>query len=147
PADAAPPAAVPTPQPMPVVGALRVFPGITAQLTRSVLATPLNALVLEAYGMGNGPSRNEAFVEALAEAVARGVTIVDCTQCLRGTVDLSGYATGADLARAGVLSGYDTTVEAALAKLIFLYSQALPTDTIRELMGVSLCGEVTPQAK
>ena len=38
--------------------------------------------------------RDTAFIAALAEAAARGVVIVDCTQCLAGTVDLTEYAAG-----------------------------------------------------
>src|SRR5713226_5655209 len=89
----------------PVVSALRLFPGISPELVRNVLRPPLQGLVLEAYGVGNGPDHDEAFLAALADATSRGVVIVDCTQCLEGTVDLSEYAAGSALARAGVVSG------------------------------------------
>jgi len=38
-----------------VVSALRLFPGIAPNLVRNVLRPPLQGLVLEAYGVGNGP--------------------------------------------------------------------------------------------
>src|SRR5687767_7898397 len=107
----------------PVVSALRLFPGISSDLVRNVLRPPLQGLVLEAYGVGNGPDQNREFVAALEEATTRGVVIVDCTQCLEGTVNLHEYATGSALARAGVISGFDMTAEAALAKLFYLFSQ------------------------
>lgn len=127
----------------PVVGALRLFPGITAELARNVLQPPLQGLVLEAYGVGNAPERNEGFIAAIREATARGVVIVDCTQCLRGSVDLGDYATGSALARAGVISGFDMTVEAALTKLVFLFGRGLTPDEVRRQMQLDLRGELT----
>lgn len=127
----------------PVVSALRLFPGISPNLVRNVLRPPLQGLVLEAYGIGNGPDRNRDFIAALTEATERGVVIVDCTQCLEGTVDLHEYAAGSALARAGVISGYDMTAEAALAKLYYLFSRGYSPSRVKKEMQRDLCGEVT----
>lgn len=129
------------PQP---IASLRIFPGLQTEIMRDLLAPPLAGLVLEAYGVGNGPTGDDAFVKALEEAVRRGVVIVDCSQCLRGRVDLSGYATGSALEKAGVISGYDLTVEAALVKLAFLFSQALSPEDVRREIQRNLRGELTP---
>ena len=125
------------------ISTLRLFPGISADMVRHVLQPPLKALVLEAYGVGNGPDHNQEFIAVLKEACQRGVVIIDCTQCLAGSVDLNDYATGVSLAAAGVLSGFDLTVEAALAKLFYLLSRDLPTETIKSLMQTNLRGELT----
>lgn len=125
------------------VGALRLFPGIAAEMVAAVLR-PLQGLVLETYGAGNGPADDAALVGALAEAGARGVVIVSCTQCLRGRVDPSAYATGAALARAGVVGGHDLTAEAALTKLAYLLSAGHGPAEVRALMGHDLRGELTP---
>jgi len=127
----------------PVVSALRLFPGISPELLRNVLRPPLQGLVLETYGIGNGPDQNLDFLAALEEATARGVVIVDCTQCLEGTVDLGEYATGTALARAGVISGFDLTAEAALAKLYYLLSRGDPPETVKQEMQRDLRGEMT----
>jgi L-asparaginase len=127
----------------PHVSALRLFPGISVELVRNALQPPLEGLVLEAYGIGNGPDQNEAFLDAIAGATRRGVVIVDCTQCLEGTVNLHEYASGAALARAGVISGFDMTAEAALAKLYTLLSRGEPAESVREKMQQDLCGELT----
>lgn len=130
----------------PVVSALRLFPGISPDLVRNVLRPPLQGLVLETYGIGNGPDQNSDFLGALHEATSRGVVIVDCTQCLEGTVDLSEYAAGTALARAGVISGYDLTAEAALAKLYYLLSRGESPDRAKDDMQRDLRGEMTVRA-
>lgn len=125
------------------VAALRLFPGISSEIVKNMLKPPLQGLVLECYGVGNGPVEDREFMDALAEATARGVVIVDVTQCLRGSVDLGDYATGSALARAGVISGFDLTAEAALAKLYHLLEQRLPPEYVKEFMQRDLAGELT----
>jgi L-asparaginase len=129
----------------PVVSALRLFPGISPELVRNVLRPPLQGLVLEAYGVGNGPDQDVDFLAALAEAVKRGVVIVDCTQCLEGSVNLAEYAAGSALARAGVISGFDMTAEAALAKLYHLFSRRFAPEKVKREMQKDLRGELTPR--
>jgi L-asparaginase len=127
----------------PIVSALRLFPGISPELVRNVLRPPLQGLVLEAYGVGNGPDSDSEFLAALADATARGVVIVDCTQCLEGTVNLTEYTAGSALARAGVISGFDMTAEAALAKLYYLFSRGGSPDDVKRDLQNDLRGELT----
>ena len=128
---------------LPIVSALRLFPGISPDLVRNVLRPPLQGLVLEAYGVGNGPDANLDFLAALREATQRGVVIVDCTQCLEGTVDLTEYTAGTALARAGVISGFDMSAEAALAKLYYLFSRGDAPHDVKHAMQEDLRGELT----
>lgn len=58
--------------------------------------------------------------------------VINLTQCMSGKVNMGGYATGNALARAGVISGFDMTVEATLTKLHYLLSQNLSVDEIRQ---------------
>ncbi len=125
------------------VGAFRIFPGLSPALLRNVLQPPLHGLVLETYGVGNAPDRDQAFLGEIWAASQRGVVIVNCTQCLRGSVRQGEYAGGAALARAGVISGHDMTAEAALCKLFTLFSAGLGPDEVKVQMGHNLCGEVT----
>lgn len=126
-----------------VLSVVRLIPGISASFIRNVLAPPVQAVVLQAYGVGNGPDRDTGFLDALAEATERGVVIVDCSQCLTGYVDLDEYTAGSALAKAGVISGYDLTVEAAVAKLTYLFSRYDDPSRVRDEMQRDLRGEMT----
>ena len=129
------------------LGSFRLFPGVSAEVLDNLLRQPLEALVLESYGVGTGPSHDTNFLRVLREAVDRGVVVVSCSQCRHGTISQSAYAASSALHDVGVLSGQDLTVEAALAKLGFLFSQKLTKDEIVAKMKQSLVGELTERAK
>ena len=126
------------------VAAVRLFPGLKANYLETVLAPPVQGVVLECYGSGNAPNTDAAFLNALHNASSRGGVIVSVTQPLRGTADLDLYATGRTLRDTGVVSGYDMTTEAALAKLYFLFEQGHSPENVRDLMQKNLRGELTP---
>lgn len=127
----------------PTVGAFRIFPGLSPALLRNILKPPLHGLVLETYGVGNAPDQDEAFLAVIREATDRGVVVVNCTQCLHGSVHLGEYASGSALARAGVISGLDMTAEAALCKLFYLFSVGCTAAEVAAYMTEDLCGELT----
>ena len=127
----------------PRVADIRLFPGITASTLERFLDAPLDGAVLHTYGAGNAPDDPE-FVAVLRRAVERrDVVLVNCTQCLQGTVRMGEYATGSGLRDAGVLSGYDMTSEAALTKLYCLLGRGLERSEVRRLVEQSLRGELT----
>jgi L-asparaginase len=124
------------------VAVLRLFPGISADIVRNVLQPPIKGLVLETYGIGNGP-QDPDLIEALKTASARGVVIINCTQCIKGSVNMADYATGSALAGAGVISGFDLTVEAAVAKMAYLLSRNLPPEDVKTKMQIDMRGELS----
>ena len=62
---------------------------------------------------------------------------------MQGKVEMGRYDTGYHLQEAGVVSGYDSTVESAVTKLMFLQSHYDEPDLVRRMMNRSIRGEIT----
>jgi len=124
------------------VTVLKIFPGISRPVVEGVLNIPeLRAVVLETYGSGNAPTASW-LIDALRKAIDRGLIIVNVSQCHAGSVDMEKYDTGILLKKIGVVSGYDSTTEAAVTKLFFLLGQYTDNKTIINEMSRSLRGEI-----
>jgi L-asparaginase len=82
-------------------------------------------------------------VDALTKVTAEGKIIVNITQCAGGSVHMERYETGLQLLEAGVISGKDSTVEAAITKLMYLLGKDLPAEEIRHRMSISFAGEIS----
>ena len=128
------------------VAAVRLFPGFSASILANVCRPPLQGLVIEAYGAGNGPANDLDFLAAVEGATAQGIVVVVVTQCVRGSVQPGAYATGSALMRAGAVPGYDMTSEAALTKLAVLLGQGHDPATVAEMMQHDVAGELTRPA-
>jgi L-asparaginase type I len=127
----------------PHVAALRIYPGITREIMENFLRPPLEGLVLETYGTGNAPDARRDLLEVIEAATARGVVVLNVTQCSKGTVNTA-YQAGRALSEAGVLSGADLTPEAALTKLCWLLARPeLSRDDLRRLVTTPQRGEMT----
>jgi L-asparaginase, type I len=122
---------------------LDLNPGISEEILRHQLSTPgIKGIVLKTFGAGNAPTYLW-FLDAIRDAVDRGIVIVNITQCVNGGVHTKRYLSGDRLAAAGVISGHDMTSEAAITKLMYLFGLGLPPAEVRKYLECSLCGEVT----
>ncbi|UCJ17741.1 asparaginase [Pseudomonas sp. MM211] len=121
--------------------ALPLIPGLRASHLRALLSSGVQALLLECYGSGTGPSDNAELLDVLREAHERGVVLAAISQCAQGHVEFGVYAAGSQLAEVGLVSAGGMTREAALGKLFALLSAGLPQDEVERLFSLDLCGE------
>jgi L-asparaginase len=120
-----------------------LFPGIREDLVRHIIATPnLKSIVMRTFGSGNAPQRPWV-MKALKEATRNGKVVINISQCMQGTVEMGRYDTGFQLKEAGVISGYDSTVESAVTKLMFLQSHYDDPEQVRQLMRQNIRGEIS----
>jgi L-asparaginase len=125
------------------VAILKLFPGIQDHVVSGLLGIEgLKAVVLETYGTGNSHTA-QSFINILADAIDRGLFILNITQCKGGAVEHGKYQASVPLAGSGVVSGGDMTLEAAVTKLMFLLGAGLSGTELKKTMQRSLRGEIS----
>ncbi len=127
----------------PNVVVLSLFPGVQEHIVGSVLLNrDVRAIVMRTFGSGNAPQA-PWLLHTLRQATRQGTVVVNISQCVAGGVEMKRYDTGAHLIESGVVSGYDSTVEAAVTKLMHLLARHSDPQVIRTKMNQSLAGEIT----
>lgn len=120
-----------------------LYPGLEENIVKHALDAPgLRGIVMRSFGSGNAP-QTPWLLKQLKEASMRGIVVVNISQCISGQVEMSRYDAGYHLKEAGIVTGYDSTVEAAVTKLMHLQARFSDPDTIRQYMNQSIAGEIT----
>lgn len=119
-----------------------LFPGLQACQLRALLDSDIQALVLECFGGGTGPSENRELMTLLRQAHERGIVLLAISQCPHGAVNFGTYAAGSALAACGLVSGAGLSREAALGKLFSLLGCGLDQTEVERLLVADLCGEL-----
>ena len=126
------------------VGIIKIFPGIQIKIFESIMTERFKGVVLETFGAGNIPGDSGGeLIPIIDKAYKNGILIVVCSQCVQGAVALGTYESSKALRDIGAIDGKDMTVEAAMTKLIYLFSKDLRVDEICRLMKQNLRGELT----
>lgn len=125
------------------IAVLKYFPGIQPKTIEAITNIDgLRGLIIESYGSGN-LTTNDEVIKILKNAIDRGITILNITQCTVGSVVHGKYATSLKLQECGVVSGKDMTSEAAITKMMFILGMNYSQDEIRRLLPLSIRGEIS----
>ena len=122
-----------------------ITPGCNFKTMQQMAAGPnLRGIILQTYGIGDGPVLNPAFIQFLTTLNARNVIILNISQCIEGFIDMDDYETGKVMKKYNVISGHDMTLEAAYCKLWYLASdKGMTPAQIRSALTLPLCGEIS----
>lgn len=128
------------------VRVILVHPALTPDQLKADLQSPdLEGVILLTYGAGNMPD-SAGFLQPIKEAIEghsgypRKLVILNVTQCLQGTVEMGLYQVSSGLLEAGVASGLDMTLEAALTKMLWALRR-YKGDDVRTQLQISQSGE------
>ncbi|RMG68452.1 MAG: asparaginase [Calditrichaeota bacterium] len=127
------------------VQVVRYFPGMPAEPLLRWVDHPVEAVVIEALGLGNVAVRENSLIPAVRALTEAGKVVAISSQCLHGGVDLSRYANGRALLEAGAVGVGDMTTETTIVKLMHLLGcHAGDPQRIRQQLVTPLAGEISP---
>jgi L-asparaginase len=120
---------------------LKVVPGTRPEIFQALMGMGCRGVVVEAFGAGcvHYEGRDlPAGVRSLTEA---GIPVVVVSQCLRGSVNLSAYETGARLLDAGAIGGGGMTTESAVVKLMWALAKTQDISEVAAIFSADYAGE------
>ena len=103
----------------------------------------IRGIVIEAFGAGGINFVRRDLISKLEEIVARGISVVVCSQCLYEYSDFSIYQTGQKVLQHGVIQGYDMTSEACVTKLMWALGKSTDTKEVKRIFETNYVNEIT----
>ncbi len=103
---------------------LEIYPEMDLDIYKKLLIKDeqpnIRGLIIKSYGPGNVPDGNQDFIGLIEKLVAKGVIVLNITQCYMGEVVLQLFENNSIMFDKGVVNGGDMTTEAAYCKLKYL---------------------------
>ncbi len=125
---------------------VELFPGFDPEKLDRLADS--KAVIIKAYGSGNTPFRKtQDYLATVAEKIEMltkmGIPVLVTTQVPFGAVDMSIYEVGRKAVKAGAISCYDMTPEAAVTKLMWIFANfGKDYKTVKELMLRNFADEI-----
>lgn len=116
------------------VALLKLIPSMAPSVFE-YLAEHNDAVIIESFGVGGLPSYDNAdFYSSIEKYVAQGKIVVMTTQVTQEGSNMSVYEVGQKAKNAfGLIESYDMTLEATVAKLMWILGQTSEADAVEEL--------------
>ncbi len=91
------------------------------------------AIVIEGFGAGGVPNKENSLLPALERALSAGVIVVCITQCVYDGTNLGIYDIGILAQRLGAISAEDMTLEAVVTKLMWSLGNTKTNEEAKKL--------------
>ncbi len=128
------------------VFSFQFFPGLKPEYLSALLKSPLQAVVIEALGVGNLAVQENSLLPWIREFSRAGKLVVITSQSPYGRTDLNLYECGQMIQDAGGVSAHDMTTPTTIVKLMFLLGKHDgEVSRVREELTIPLAGEITPE--
>ncbi|MGV9102762.1 MAG: hypothetical protein ACOC3C_01430, partial [Candidatus Thorarchaeota archaeon] len=121
---------------------LKTFPGMSPNILSRIIESDYNGIVIEGFGSGNIPTKENSLTDAIGGIVEAGYPVVISTQCAFGQADFSLYEVGKAALDVRAMSAHDMTSEAALVKLMWVLGHTSDLNEIEEMMITNYVGEI-----
>jgi len=124
----------------PNVLVLRLTPGMDADSLFSLATTSKKAIILEAYGAGVFPN---TYLSVLKKLIQNTIPVVLASQMHQPIATPFTYNYDADLHESSLIFGFDMTIEALVAKLMWVMHDTQIPLLIKKKMETNLAEEVS----
>lgn len=125
------------------IGLLKLYPSIPIHNYHFLFDFSLfKGLVIETFGAGNAPN-NSVFESLINSYINDGGIVLNVTQCSSGAVKQGKYQTSSFFEKAGVVSGKDMTLEAAITKMMHVLGNYETKNAQLKQLNENLAGEIT----